>query len=262
MNFIDQISRSIEILSPPKKIISLVPSQTELLFDLGLENSIIGITKFCVHPKNLKKSKNIIGGTKNLNLEKIKKLKPDFIIANKEENELTQIEELAKEFPVFVTDVKTLDTALEMIQLLGNITETDLKAEILIKTIISKRSELPGCSPRTAIYLIWKEPYLTIGGDTFINSMLGEAGFKNCFGSNYRYPEVNLAQMEEKDPEFLFLSSEPYPFKQVHMLELQKLFPKTRVLLVDGEMFSWYGSRMQLAFPYFKNLHKVISGEN
>ncbi len=258
----DQLFQTIEITSPPKKIISLVPSQTELLYDLGLENNIIGITKFCIHPQHLKKRKEIIGGTKNFNLETIKQLKPDLIIANKEENEFAQIEELKKEFPVFVSDVNTLDSAFEMIRLIGMMTDSVNKAENLIKSIISNGSELISTPFRSVIYLIWKDPFLTVGGDTFINSMLSEAGFENCFSTANRYPEINFSHIEEKAPEFLFLSSEPYPFREIHALELQKLLPKTRVLCVDGEMFSWYGSRIQHAFTYFKTLHKRISGEN
>ena len=239
MQFSDQILNSIEIPFPPKKIISLVPSQTELLYDLGLENNIIGITKFCIHPKHLKKTKQIIGGTKNLNLEKIKQLKP--------------------EFPVFVSDVNTLDSAFEMIRLIGLITETSNKAEELIQTITSSRSELILTPLRSCIYLIWKDPYLTIGGDTFINAMLKEAGFENCYSSDLRYPETDFDQILAKSPDFLFLSSEPYPFNENHEQEFQKILTKTRVYCVDGEMFSWYGSRMQQAFQYFKTLQTLIS---
>lgn len=261
MQITDQIFNILEIQSPPKKIISLVPSQTELLFDLGLENSIIGITKFCIHPEHFKKTKQIIGGTKNLNLEKIRQLKPDLIIANKEENEFDQITELKNEFPVFVSDVKTVDSAYEMMRLIGKITNSDLKAEELINTIISKRSELPSSPFRSCIYLIWKDPYLTVGGDTFINSMLREAGFENCFADVVRYPEVSVDEIIEKEPEFVFLSSEPYPFKKEHETELQKKLPRSRVICVNGELFSWYGSRMQLAFAYFNALQQRISGE-
>ena len=259
MQFSDQILNSIEIPFPPKKIISLVPSQTELLYDLGLENNKIGITKFCIHPKHLKKTKQIIGGTKNLNLEKIKQLKPDLIIANKEENEFAQIEELKKEFPVFVSDVNTLDSAFEMIRLIGLMTDTSNKAENLIHTINSSRAELSFTPLRSCIYLIWKDPYLTIGGDTFINAMLKEAGFENCYSSDLRYPETDFDQILAKSPDFLFLSSEPYPFNENHEQEFQKILTKTRVYCVDGEMFSWYGSRMQQAFQYFKTLQTLIS---
>ena len=259
MQFADQIFNSIEIPSLPKKIISLVPSQTELLYDLGLENNIIGITKFCIHPEHLKKTKQIIGGTKNLNLEKIKQLNPDLIIANKEENEFEQINDLAKKFPVFVSDVKNLDSAFDMIRLIGRITNTEIKAEDLINTIVSKRTESSSIPLRSCIYLIWKDPYLTVGGDTFINAMLKEAGFENCYSSSERYPETNFDEIREKEPEFLFLSSEPYPFNENHVQEFQKILTKTKVVCVDGEMFSWYGSRIQYAFPYFNTLRNLIS---
>lgn len=259
MIYYDQLNRSIEIESVPQKIVSLVPSQTELLCDLGLENTICGITKFCVHPQHLKNAKTIVGGTKNLQIEKIKELHPHLIIANKEENEQAQILELAQDFPVYVSDVNSLETAFDMMRGISLILGTISKAENLISKIQIEKSKLHAEHGMSVVYLIWKDPWLTAGGDTFIHDMLESAGFTNVYAHINRYPEISLEDIQQKQPNLLFLSSEPYPFKESHALELQKLLPRTKVFCVDGEFFSWYGSRMQLAFPYFQALMRRIS---
>ncbi len=259
MIYYDQLNRSITIENTPQNIVSLVPSQTELLCHLGLEKYIFGITKFCVHPKHLKNSKTIIGGTKNLHLDKIKQLQPDLIIANKEENEQSQILELAKEFPVYVSDVNNLESAFEMMRGISSIFGIEQKAETLISNILLEKNKLHVEIKMSVIYLIWKEPWLTAGGDTFIHSMIEAAGFINVYKNLERYPEITLEEIQQKQPDVLFLSSEPFPFTENHALELQKSLPRTQVFCVDGELFSWYGSRMQQAFPYFQGLLQRIS---
>ncbi|MFI5171210.1 MAG: helical backbone metal receptor [Chitinophagales bacterium] len=256
MIYKDQLNKLLEINSPPQKIISLVPSQTELLFDLGLEDKIIGITKFCVHPAHLKKTKEIIGGTKNLNIEKIISLQPDLIIANKEENAQQQIAELEKHFQVWTSDIKTFEDALQMIGMIANITSTSDKAKFLTNNIRSSKNRLPTATANCplAVYLIWKDPYMTVGGDTFISDMMQIAGFENLFGNEKRYPELTIDVITEKSPEIIMLSSEPYPFNQLHIDALQTRLPDSKICLVDGEMFSWYGSRMLYAFDYFIQL--------
>lgn len=257
--YIDQLHRPVEISSQPKRIVSLVPSQTELLYDLGLEEEVVGLTKFCVHPQKWFIEKNRIGGTKNLHLDKIKSLHPDLIIANKEENRKEQVEELAKEFPVWISDVNTLEDAYNMIKSIGEITGTIEKAETLIKHIKANFSQLQ--TPNTRLqtcYLIWKDPYMTVGSDTFIHHMLAQAGFQNIFADKHRYPEITLEDLLLADCQMLLLSSEPYPFQQKHVEELQVLLPKTKIALVDGEMFSWYGSRLLQSPLYFEKLQQQI----
>lgn len=254
-DFKDQIGNIIRITKFPKKIISLVPSQTELLYYLGLNDEVTGITKFCVHPKEWFISKNRVGGTKNLNLKLIHQLQPDLVIANKEENEKSQVEELAKTFPVWTSDVNNLPDALQMINALGEITNTSSKASILINEIkLGFNSLKKVTTPCRAAYLIWKEPYMIAGGDTFINAMMEAAGFQNIFADQRRYPQVTEKDLQNSDCNFILLSSEPYPFKQKHILQLRQLLPNVKILLVDGEMFSWYGSRLLMAPAYFKNL--------
>lgn len=244
-----------ELLKKPVRIVSLVPSQTELLFHLGLEKAVVGITKFCVHPANWQKTKAIVGGTKNINIEKIKSLNPDLIIANKEENVEDQILELSKHFPVWVSDVANLGEALQMINDISKLTETVAKAQKLVTVIETGFKKLPAYSNKIkTCYLIWRAPYMTVGGDTFINDMLNYCGYVNLFADLTRYPVVELNDLIGKDCKLLLLSTEPYPFQQKHIKELKSQLPGTTIILANGEMFSWYGSRLLKATTYFKQL--------
>lgn len=252
--YIDQLQREINIPAMPKRIISVVPSQTELLFDLGLDEEIIGITKFCIHPAAQFKIKPKIGGTKQLNIQKIKELVPDLIIANKEENERSQIEELMSVCPVWISDIKNLDEALDIIVKVGEITGKAEKAQAIAQQIqINFNAFRLAPTNKKVAYFIWKNPYMVAGADTFINDMLKRCGLTNIFAQN-RYPEVSEQQLIDADLDLVLLSSEPYPFKQQHIDEFQAMLPNAKVQLVDGEMFSWYGSRMLYAAEYFGTL--------
>jgi ABC-type Fe3+-hydroxamate transport system substrate-binding protein len=261
--YTDQLQRSITLEKIPQRIISLVPSQTELLFDLGLDENVVGITKFCIHPNKWFRTKTRIGGTKNININTIHSLKPDLIIGNKEENVKEQIEELSTELPVWMSDVNNLDDALSMIQSIGEITGKEDKALHIsadIKQGFEKLSEHRFKLPITVAYLIWKDPLIAVGGNTFIDDMLFRCGFRNVFKHIARYPEIDVQQIRDADCEFLFLSSEPYPFKEPHANSLGEALPSTNIILVDGEMFSWYGSRLTTAATYFENLIDEIGG--
>ncbi len=247
----------------PKRIISLVPSQTELLFYLGLESKTLGITKFCIHPPAWFKTKEKIGGTKTVNLAKIKALQPDLIIANKEENVKEQIEALAADHPVWLSDVNNLSDALQMIADIGSLTGKSAPASTLISNINKAFDELPMIEkPVKTAYLIWREPYMTVGGDTFINDMLQKCGFKNIFADKKRYPEIIIENLPIADCQLLLLSSEPYPFKQKHIDELRQQLPGIKIILVDGEYFSWYGSKMLQSPAYFTQLIAQIEDIN
>jgi ABC-type Fe3+-hydroxamate transport system substrate-binding protein len=244
----------------PKRIVSLVPSQTELLFDLGLEAETVGITRFCVHPERWYNTKEKIGGTKTVNIEKVHLLKPDLIIANKEENVKEQIENLATEYPVWVSEVNNFEEALQMIEDIGSMTGKSAVANTLISNINKVFDELPALeNPVKTAYLIWRNPYMTVGGDTFINDMLRKCGFENIFSNEPRYPEINTAKLQTANCQLLLLSSEPYPFKQKHIDELSQQLPGVKIILADGEFFSWYGSRLLIAPRYFKDLLKIGS---
>jgi ABC-type Fe3+-hydroxamate transport system substrate-binding protein len=251
----DQTGRNIVLKEYPKHIVSVVPSQTELLFDLGLNAEVVGITKFCVHPPEALKTKAIIGGTKNLNTEKIRSLKPDFIIANKEENLRIEIETLASEFPVWVSDIKTLDDALAMIQSIGEITGKVSPAKNLTDGISSAFTQLQTSNLKLEVaYLIWHRPVMTIGSDTFIHHLLMRCGLENVFATKTRYPEISEKELAEANPELILLSSEPFPFGEKHLQHYQQICPHAKIILVDGQMFSWYGSRLLHAPAYFNSL--------
>lgn len=219
---------------------------------------MIGITKFCIHPADKVEQKTLVGGTKTLNLSKIHALNPDFILANKEENTREQIEILQQRYRVHVTDVNTLPDALAMIQEVGTLVGKHTEAEALASQI-EKTLFPPQQAYRSSVaYLIWRKPYMVAAAGTFIHAMLEQAGFQNAFARQTRYPVVSAEELKTAQPDLIFLSSEPYPFGQKHMAELQAIFPSTRIRLVDGEVFSWYGSRLLQASDYFRNLRVEI----
>jgi ABC-type Fe3+-hydroxamate transport system substrate-binding protein len=245
----------------------VVPSQTELLYDLGLKNQIVGLTKFCVEPQELETEtqkwfelKNKIGGTKNIDIEKVKSLSPHIIIANKEENDKDQIESLRKDFIVYTSDVYDLKSSLEMIAHVGQLTKTEFEAQSIISKISLnfKEIQFPAIK-KTAIYFIWKNPYMTVGGDTFIHQMIEAAGFMNVTSNKNRYPIIDIDEIKELNPEVILLSSEPFPFKEKHIAEFQEMLPKALIYIVDGQKFSWYGSHLIQSPLYFNDLHKTMA---
>lgn len=253
--YTDQCNRVIQLDQTPQKIVSLVPSLTELLSDLGLEKQVVGITKFCVHPNSWFRNKTRVGGTKNLSFDKIQSLKPDLIIASKEENKKEEIEALEKTTPVWISNIANLEDALSMIKTVGNLTGTILKADKIIADITFNFSCLtPAKEDITAAYLIWKDPYITVGGDTFISSMMKLCGWKNVYENTQRYPEISIQQLKERNTRLILLSSEPYPFQLKHLEEIKKQIPQATVKLVDGEMFSWYGSRLIQTATYLRQI--------
>lgn len=257
----DQLNTKHTFTTNPKRIVSLVPSQTELLYDLGLEDYLIGITKFCIHPIHLKSVKKIIGGTKKVHFEKIRLLKPDIIIANKEENTQEMVTELSKICPVWVTDIYTLEDNYQMIADFGKLFNKRTEAQKWIDTIKGAQADFEIFMNdklwQKAAYFIWANPYMVAANGTFINEILTLNKFENCFQNTSRYPEIDLINMiNEAQPDCILLSSEPFPFKQEHVNEIKKLTKTSQIILVDGEMFSWYGTRLAKAFTYFKTLHK------
>lgn len=249
----DQMNRELELTAPPLRIISLVPSITELLHDLGLVTEVVGVTKFCIHPKDWCKSKQSIGGTKKVNFERIAELKPDLIIGNKKENTREDISLLEKNYNVLMTDVNSFEDALQMILLLSGACNRTKEGLVLHQELVTLKNQ--HITPRllSAIYLIWKDPFFAVGKHTFINDMLSISGFKNLITTE-RYPEISLEEINKLNPEFLLLSTEPYPFDNKYLSKIKKHLKDTKPILVDGEMFSWYGSRLKKSFTYFKQL--------
>ena len=251
----DMMGRQVTVPVVPQRIISLVPSQTELLYDLGIGERVVGITKFCVHPEEWFRNKTRIGGTKTIHIERIYELRPDLIIANKEENEQSQIEALSQQYPVWVSDIQTLPDALRMIQEVGALVNEGAAAQQMASEIGDGIAAIQQAAvPKRVAYMIWYNPWMSVGHDTFVSHMIQTMGWHNVLESMNRYPEITIAQLKELQPELILLSSEPFPFKEKHIAEIQAELPEVDVQLVDGEMFSWYGSRLQKAVPYLQQL--------
>ena len=239
----------------PRRIVSLVPSQTELLYDLGLGETVVGITKFCIHPDAWFRAKTRIGGTKTVNIDKVRALQPDLVIANKEENVQEQVEALTAIAPVWMSDIHNLEDSIAMITAVGALTGKIREAAAINQKIQEGFQQLrKPAEAATVLYLIWREPWMTIGKDTFIHDVLDRMGLQNAWADESRYPEISLQDIQDRNPAYIFLSSEPYPFKEKHIAELQAVVPQAKILLVDGEMFSWYGSRLQWATPYLQTV--------
>ncbi len=255
----DQLGRKLSIEKPITKIVSLVPSITELLYDLDLSRHIVGRTKFCVFDGVDKTTASIVGGTKQVHFDKIDELTPDLIICNKEENTLEIVETLARSYPVYVSAIQTIHGALSMIEDLGEILDRETISLALIKEINNKqvafhKQQFPEVK---CLYMIWNKPMMTIGMDTFIYHMLQEM---NCTSvvRDFRYPEITEDGIRNSSAEYILLSDEPFPFGVKHKEEFAKLFPDKKIILVDGSYFSWYGSRILKAYDYMLNLRETI----
>ncbi|WP_409417115.1 ABC transporter substrate-binding protein [Flavobacterium sp. PS2] len=260
---IDQIGTSHSFGTAPKRIISLVPSQTELLYDLGLEDKIIGITKFCVHPYHFKSTKKMVGGTKKVHYEKIRLLNPDIIICNKEENTKEIVEKLSEICPVWVTNILTIEDNFQMITDFGQLfncrTEAQKWNDKLAFGLKDFKSYIKDKPFKKAAYFIWKNPFMVAGSDNYINELLKLNHFTNIYLDKGRYPEIEIKKMRlEGDPDVVLLSSEPYPFKEEDAFEIGRFTHHAKTVFVDGEMFSWYGTRLLKAFSYFKQMHERL----
>ncbi len=259
MEYTDQLGNRLQLNSIPKRIVSLVPSQSEFLWDLGLQHELVGITKFCIHPDRMFKTVTRVGGTKNPDLDKIRALQPDLIIGNKEENEKAMIEQLSREFPVWMSDVNTPEQALDMMNSLSSLTCKESQGKSIIE---ASRLSLAKCKVlfqgESIAYFIWNSPYHFAGSATFIHSILTHVGLTNVFFNQPRYPECSLQQLKVLNPKFCFLSSEPYPFKSDQAKKIQAVLPEAKIVFVDGEAFSWYGSRLIYLHRYLKELKEKL----
>ena len=260
MLIVDQIGQTIELKHPPSRIVSLVPSLTETVYEWA-GHKLVGRTKFCIHPNSITATIPAIGGTKNPNINKILSLQPDLILANKEENRQEDIQVLSKEIPVWVSDIHNWESALQALKQLGEMIKTEAHASVLIDKWHGQYDLFcQTCPPIQlhVLYLIWQDPYMSIGQDTYIHCMLELLGLKSVTSEKTRYPQVDEDWIKAIEPDIIFLSSEPYPFKQKHIQQLQQISPNSKVLLVDGELFSWYGVRMKYTFDYFSSLRAQI----
>ena len=243
----------------PRRIVSLVPSLTELLADLGLGDRVVGVTRFCVHPPAWRRTKRVVGGTKTVDVAAVQILGPDLVLANREENVREQVEAVAAFAPVYLTDVATLNDALTMIRDVGTLTGTRREAEALVGRIAEGFGVLEAFDPLQASFFIWKDPWMTVGGDTFIHDVLTRTGFVNVFGDLQRYPEVTPEAVAAARPDVLLFSSEPFRFREKHVGAMRAACPEARVLFVDGEAFSWYGSRLLHTPEHVRTLREGLA---
>lgn len=244
---------------PPDRIVSLVPSLTELLFDLGLGHRVVGRTRFCVHPKESVDKVPVIGGTKNPTIEKIRELNPDLVIANREENRKEDVELLEKGAEVLVTEIDSIDQALFTIHDIGWKCGVQEQAKEMIHNIQEMMKGVPDEPVMTAAYFIWRDPWMSVGHDTYIHSVMNHWKLQNVYDEKNRYPKTTLHELSLKKPELILLSSEPYPFKEKHIKEVGDACPGSNIVLVNGEWFSWYGSRMMHGFRQLNMFRRAIS---
>ncbi|RHW35871.1 iron ABC transporter substrate-binding protein [Lysinibacillus yapensis] len=255
---VDHLSRTVKIPDQPKRIISICPAITETIFSLKAGNKLIGRTRYCTFPKGKVENIEVVGGTKEVNIEKIKQLEPDLILAEKEENTAEIVQQLEQIAPVFVSEVQSIQDGLRLIETLGQLTSSEEKAATMIQKIKDEFDALPHEQLGRAAYAIWRKPYMVVGDTTYINDVLKRLGFQNAYNqAEERYPAVSKEQLSAANLDFLFLASEPFPFSEKHLTEFQAFLPDTKILLVDGEMF-WYGAKMIEAAVYFKELIKTV----
>jgi ABC-type Fe3+-hydroxamate transport system substrate-binding protein len=245
--------------TPFTKIVCLVPSISWYLFDLEADPMIAGISKFCSAQNDRHSKIPKFGGTKNPDLHRILSVQADLIIANKEENRKEDIEFLARYSTVYLSDVFDLESMYLMMREIGQLTKREAIALKLIEQIQSRQfqfqNDTHAVKHTNVVYLIWKNPYMTIGKDTFIHYMIHLAGFRNCFEDKTRYPVITLDEIIALQNPLILLSSEPYHFKKKHFREFSSLDCQ----LVDGRIFSWYGSFILQSFDYLDTFKKSLT---
>jgi ABC-type Fe3+-hydroxamate transport system substrate-binding protein len=250
--------------APGARIVSLVPSITELLFDLGLAPQLVGRTGFCIHPAATVAAIPKVGGTKDVNIDKIRKLAPTHLVVNIDENEKPTVEALAEFVPhIVVTHPLAPRDNLALARLMGGIFGAEAAAEAWCAAFEAEHAQLrtmPPGPPRTVLYCIWQDPWMSISSDTYIARMLAELGWQvPALPDTARYPRFAWSDSLVAGLDAVLLSTEPYRFTQAHAdaLEKQVGIP---VFLVDGEMMSWYGSRALAGLRYLRELGAMVEG--
>jgi len=237
-----------------RRLVSLVPSTTELLCALGLADALVGVTVYCVEPRDVVRTKTRVGGEKDPDLAAIRTLAPDLVVANIEENRREDVEALrAAGIEVFLTYPRSVAESLAMIRELGDVTGAAAAARALLAELeplhAAVRRRLAGRRATPCFYPIWREPWMTIGHDTYIHDLLATCGGANVFADRARYPTVSLDEVAARAPEVVLLPDEPFRFRRTHLRDFDAYttMPAVRdgrVLLVDGKRFSWHGPRL------------------
>ena len=243
-----------------ERIVSFVPSTTETIFELGASERLVGVTRFCVRPANAAEGRVVIGGTKAPRIDRILALEPDLVLANREENRKEDVEELRRSLEVFVAYPRGVDDAVSDIRKLSRLVGARENGEHLAEAIESARAKLRPRERFRYLYLIWQEPFMVAGADTFIDALLAEAGGVNrAPGGRGRYPTMTEEEIRDSGAEELLLATEPFPFDDGHAESLGARFPEQRLRVVDGQLLSWHGARLRAAFPYLVELAAALT---
>ena len=239
---------------PVRRIVSLVPSTTELLCALGLAEALVGVTVYCVEPRDVVRTKTRVGGEKNPDIDAIRGLAPDLVVANIEENRREDVEALrAAGIEVFITYPRSVAESLDMIRELGSVTGAVTAARRLLDELeplhAAVRARLAGRRATPCFYPIWREPWMTIGHDTYIHDLLATCGGANVFADRTRYPTIALEEVAARSPEVVLLPDEPFRFRRAHLRDFETYADmpavrEGRLQLVDGKRFSWHGPRL------------------
>ena len=262
---VDASGVAVELARPPRRIVSLVPSITETLCALGLADALVGITVYCVEPRAIVGGKTKIGGEKNPDLETIRGLEPDLVIANVEENLREHVDALrAWSIPVWVTYPRTVVEGIQLIAELGAVTGAETRAAEMVEQITPLYERVAGAAARrrpvAVFYPIWRGPYMTINRDTYIHDMLRVCGARNVFGDRAeRYPAVTLDEVAAQRPDVILLPDEPFRFRRAHVADFTgyadvPAVRDGRIHLVDGKPFSWHGPRIAEALRLLPRL--------
>jgi ABC-type Fe3+-hydroxamate transport system substrate-binding protein len=239
------------------RIVSLVPSWTEYVVDLGCAEELVGRTKFCVRAGEEAERIQVIGGTKRIHLDQVEQLKPDLVIASREENTREDVEACRAFTEVLVTDVRTIPDAFEALETIG-VALQRAAAGVTWRSNIEQAWGEPRTGHAEALYAIWQKPLMVAGYDTYIHAVMNWWGIGNAAPASAegRYPELHAGHLDELAGIPILLASEPYPFASKHCAHFASA--GLRPMLVDGEAFSWYGSRMLHTVDYLKAMHKAL----
>jgi ABC-type Fe3+-hydroxamate transport system substrate-binding protein len=240
----DLLGRTFDFPTPPARVVSLVPSLTETLFDLGAGDAVVGVTDFCIFPENLDRPR--VGGTKNPRIDEIRALHPDLVYVNLEENLERHASQIAAFAPVFVTEPKTVDDVASLITTLGAIHRRSERAHELNETLARERVSIV---PFTFAVPIWKKPWMWCGGDTYVSNLVESIGGHNVLHDRERYPTISLDDVLALHPDIVFLPDEPYLFTSADAAEIRG----PRVIgPFAGHLFTWHGTRTILGLGFLR----------
>jgi ABC-type Fe3+-hydroxamate transport system substrate-binding protein len=249
----------------PTRIICLVPSLTEVLYALDLADQVIAVTRYCIHPPSWLNQKTIIGGTKDPKIDLITQLNTDLIIANDEENRKEDVLVLRqKRYRVYVSHIDCFDDLIICIKDIGQLSQRVDQAELLIQQLqknyqlIHHALHTPTLPAVRVLYLIWRKPYMAVAQNTWIHHILSHLGVVNVCQDLERYPIIKPEQLPQLKADYILLSSEPYPFKDIHVDEIKLSDQHAQVIHVDGEIFSWYGSRLLKIVPEIERIKNIF----